>query len=206
MQFGYYGKTIHRGDFVRFNLPQIFVSVLDDWLQTTLLEGETQHGESWKAVYANSNAYRFGLSAGIAGESAWIGVMQPSTDKVGRRFPFIMALGLPPGISPVTHGAALEPVYASIEAFTRDSMQTGFEFDSLQASMGEWSLSLQLGIPGKHIPAFKATDPGNALCVRVNSAEVLATPAYNGFAAGRGAATDLVQLQYMAGDRSRWRK
>lgn len=93
-QLGYYGKTVHRGDFVRFNLPQAFVRVWDDWLQQLMIHGEN-HCQDWADIYAQAPTCRFMLSGGIAGNTPWIGLLRPSQDKVGRRFPFCLAMSLP---------------------------------------------------------------------------------------------------------------
>jgi len=92
-QLGYYGKTPHRGDFVRFNLPQAFLKVWDDWLQQVMILGEGQC-QDWAQLYTHAPAWRFVLSGGIAGNTPWIGVLRASQDKVGRRFPFCLAMSL----------------------------------------------------------------------------------------------------------------
>ena len=181
MQFGYYGKTIHRGDFVKFNLPQIFINVWDDWLQQVLHEGDVQHESDWNNIYLSSCSYRFGLSAGIAGESPWIGVMCPATDKVGRRFPFCIALSLPDGISPVAHSVALEPIYAGIQELVKQATQPEYEFDNLQSTMAEMSTSLKPDLEAfssNSAHNFKPSDPSTNLSIRTNSHATLDDPVY----------------------------
>ena len=143
--FGYYGKTIHRGDFVRYNLPQAFVSVWDDWLLQLMIKGEEKHAEQWSTLYQNSPTYRFALSPGIAGEDAWLGVAFASTDKVGRRFPFCFACALPEDMALIsgdqTGDSFIEPWYVAIEQFGREIQNEDFNFDSLQAQMAEFQES-----------------------------------------------------------------
>lgn len=181
MQFGYYGKTVHRGDFVKFNLPQTFINVWDDWLQQVLHVGEIRHAEEWSAVYNNCATYRFGLSCGVAGETTWIGVMRPATDKVGRQFPFCIALSLPANISPIAHVMALEPVYAEIQKLIGQVVLPDYDFDSLQNTMADISLAF---IPGletlSHSLAnnFIPSDPISNLSIRTNSSSVLHHPTH----------------------------
>ncbi|MEE9318997.1 MAG: type VI secretion system-associated protein TagF [Granulosicoccus sp.] len=132
---GYYGKTIHRGDFVRFNLPKTFVNVWDDWLQELLLFGEEKHGSNWSTCYADADSYRFVLSPGIAGDSAWAGIVSPSIDKVARRFPFCLSAELPGGVTPILAFSQLDGWFTKLEHLSRDLATSDYEFDNLQQSL-----------------------------------------------------------------------
>ena len=135
-QLGYFGKTRHRGDFVRFNLPQTFTKVWDDWLQQIILEGEQYHQDGWKAVYDNAPAIHFVLSAGIAGNQMWIGIVHASQDKVGRRFPFCLAMSLPEYKLPCVEASLMAPWFADASNLLRRVASSDFDFDQLQQELG----------------------------------------------------------------------
>lgn len=133
-QLGYYGKTPHRGDFVRFNLPQSFVKVWDDWLQHVIVSGEQKH-DDWALRYKSAPAYRFVLSSGIAGNDVWIGLLQPSQDKVGRRFPFCLAMSLAESTLPCVAITSLSAWFDDAEALMARVLSTDYRFDDLQTEL-----------------------------------------------------------------------
>lgn len=134
-QLGYYGKTPHRGDFVRFNLPQTFVNTWDDWLQTAIAQSESAFAADWASIYDNAPVYRFLLSAGIAGGTAWAGCMSAQRDKVGRRFPFCIAMSLPEYPAPASAIVGLNDWYGRIEQLSRRIHQKDYSFDELQPAL-----------------------------------------------------------------------
>ena len=134
-QLGYYGKTPQRGDFVRFNLPALFVKVWDDWLQQLMINGENTFDTRWPDLYHAAPSYRFALSSGIAGESAWIGVVAPGKDKVGRRFPFCLARSLPADASLLPAVHQQKAWYEDAERLVRKILTAETDFDSVQDQM-----------------------------------------------------------------------
>jgi type VI secretion system protein ImpM len=97
---GFYGKVPDLGDFVSRRLPMDFIQPWDSWLQDAITRSREQLDSEWLDVYLTSPIWRFVLSPGIAGSSAWAGVMMPSVDRVGRYFPFTIANKLDSGIDP----------------------------------------------------------------------------------------------------------
>ncbi|MCX7561324.1 type VI secretion system-associated protein TagF [Sulfitobacter sp. F26204] len=85
--FGAFGKTPALGDFFHINAPQGFVRVWDEWLQTTMMTAASAAGDEWDDQYMSSPIWRFTLAAGLAGPAKVHGVLMPSVDRVGRRFP-----------------------------------------------------------------------------------------------------------------------
>ncbi|MFT6874369.1 MAG: type VI secretion system protein ImpM [Granulosicoccus sp.] len=133
-QLGYYGKTLHRGDFVRFNLPQSFVKVWDDWLQQVMISGESQ-SQTWPDQYAQAPSYRFVLSSGIAGVTPWIGVLKASQDKVGRRFPFCLTMSLPEHELPCVSVTTKALWFDEAEALMTRVLSSEYHFDDLQGEL-----------------------------------------------------------------------
>lgn len=135
-QLGYFGKIQHRGDFVRFNLPQSFTKVWDDWLQQIILDGEQHHQSEWKSFYDNAPSQHFVLSSGIAGSQIWVGVLLPSQDKVGRRFPFCLAMSLSEHNLPCVTAARLTPWFRDAQSLLSRIKASDYEFDQLQIELG----------------------------------------------------------------------
>lgn len=133
-QLGYYGKTPHSEEFVLFNLPSSFIKVWDDWLRQVLIDGEDQN-QNWASDYAKSPAYRFVLSSGIAGNTPWVGILKPSRDKVGRRFPFCLALSLPENELPCVSASTKTPWFEEAEALLARLMDTDYNFDDLPGEL-----------------------------------------------------------------------
>ncbi len=97
---GLYGKVPLHGDFVRRGLPSSFVGPWDAWLQSGMEAARESLGDSWPAVWDDGAAWRFALPAGACGPDPVAGVMLPSADQVGRRFPLTLAALLPAGSAP----------------------------------------------------------------------------------------------------------
>ncbi|MGH6912279.1 MAG: type VI secretion system-associated protein TagF [Geminicoccales bacterium] len=91
MAAGFFGKVPTRGDFVSRSLPAGFVTPWDDWLQAGVAHSKEILGEAWLDIYLTSPAWRFALSADLAGDLAVAGALIPSVDGVGRYFPFTLA-------------------------------------------------------------------------------------------------------------------
>lgn len=88
---GFYGKLPILGDFVSRRLPRDFLNAWDRWLQSSIAASKEELGEAWLNSYLNSPIWRFVLSPGVCGSSAWAGILMPSVDKVGRYFPLTVA-------------------------------------------------------------------------------------------------------------------
>lgn len=93
--FGAFGKMPSAGDFFRLNTPGGFVRVWDGWLQQVMLDGRGAYGAGFDAHYMAAPIWRFTLPAGLAGAQKVIGVVMPSVDRVGRRFPLTLMAALP---------------------------------------------------------------------------------------------------------------
>jgi type VI secretion system protein ImpM len=97
---GIFGKVPAHGDFVRRGLPTSFVAPWDAWLQAGIACARERLGGRWEAAWDQAPAWRFLLPAGACGPDAVAGVMLPSEDMVGRRFPITLAALLPAGAAP----------------------------------------------------------------------------------------------------------
>ncbi|WP_207000311.1 type VI secretion system-associated protein TagF [Trinickia mobilis] len=98
---GFFGKVRTHGDFVSRRLAAEFVTSWDEHLQEGMLYAQETFGAQWLPIYLNAPVWCFAVGAGVCGESAWIGVLMSSVDRVGRYFPFTIA-------APVKHGEIAE--------------------------------------------------------------------------------------------------
>ena len=91
---GYFGKLPVRGDFIQRNLPNEFISLWDNWLQTVISASQKTLNDNWLNTYLVSPIWRFFIT--LENGSQYTGIMLPSVDKVGRYFPFTIATQVKP--------------------------------------------------------------------------------------------------------------
>ncbi|NVM90054.1 type VI secretion system protein ImpM [Variovorax sp. SG517] len=89
---GWFGKLPGMGDFAHRRLPETFRAVWDQWLQRGM--SRLRDRSDWTERYLEAPVWCFALGRQVAGERAWIGVLMPSVDGVGRYFPFALAMEL----------------------------------------------------------------------------------------------------------------
>ena len=141
---GLYGKVPAHGDFVRRGLPTSFVGPWDDWLQRGMAAARDRFGDHWPQAWDAAPCWRFALPAGACGPDAVAGVMLPSEDMVGRRFPITLAAILPAG------AGVPEPAwFAALEHAARAGRAGLVDADALAAA---------IPAPGEAIP-LGATPP-----------------------------------------------
>jgi len=88
---GWYGKLPALGDFAVRRLPPAFVEPWDAWLCAVLAAGREGEMAFVDAALADRISLRFVLGAGVVTRDIWVGVIVPSADRVGRRFPLTVA-------------------------------------------------------------------------------------------------------------------
>jgi type VI secretion system protein ImpM len=143
---GLFGKLPTHGDFVRRNLPNSFCDPWDAWLQRGMAAARDTLGEAWAPVWDAAPAWRFALPAGACGPDPVAGVLTPSADTVGRRFPLTAAAVLPSAVLGLWPAAW----FAALEGAVLAALQGGLDADALAAL---------LPLPESTDPA-KATEPG----------------------------------------------
>ncbi|MFT4962477.1 MAG: type VI secretion system protein ImpM [Paracoccaceae bacterium] len=146
--FGAFGKIPAVGDFFRLNAPPGFVVVWDDWIQRAMLGAQSTLGAGWNAAYMSAPIWRFSLSAGLAGPQKVMGVLMPSVDRVGRRFPLTLMATLPtPGPAQLDHFSE-ETLFVRLE---------NLALDALDDTMTRDGLAEQLA--GIQPPQFRSSTP-----------------------------------------------
>lgn len=135
--FGAFGKMPSAGDFFRLNTPGGFVRVWDAWLQQIMLDGRAEYGADFDAHYMTAPIWRFTLPAGLAGAGAVMGVMMPSVDRVGRRFPLTLMTGLPGQGAAVPYHFGETALFERLEDVALDALEDTMTKDRLAAALAD---------------------------------------------------------------------
>ena len=125
---GFYGKMLSHGDFVNRRLPRHFVDAWDRWLQSAIARGIELLPDEWLDCYLRAPIWRFALGAGVCGDIAWLGVLMPSVDKVGRHFPLTIAMAVPPSASFNETLALSDRWFGRVESLALSTLSSEFDF------------------------------------------------------------------------------
>jgi type VI secretion system protein ImpM len=129
---GWYGKLPGLGDFAMRRLPPNFVERWDAWLQAGLLE--MPHARRLADNGALAPVRRFWLKPGVVDALAWGGLLMPSTDRAGRRFPLTVAQPMPALAQAIAARRWFTSVVAAMR-FTLDNAHTLEDFEDCLAAL-----------------------------------------------------------------------
>lgn len=147
MGFGAFGKMPSVGDFFRLTPPPGFVRVWDEWLQGLLLAGQGVHGPYWDGYYMSAPIWRFTLAPGLAGAEKVIGVLMPSVDRVGRRFPLTLMAALPtPGPAGLDH-LAETALFEQLEDLALAALEDSMTQEKLSQGLAKFVVPTQRAHP-----------------------------------------------------------
>jgi type VI secretion system protein ImpM len=87
-----FGKTPRMGDFLRVGSGGAAGEALEQWVEQGLAMAEAKRGSAWPSIYAAGATYAFIFRPPRASgaKEALVGVIKPSVDSVGRRFPLVV--------------------------------------------------------------------------------------------------------------------
>ena len=96
-----FGKVPALGDFVRTSSPSEEMLAFEGWLARAMERGEERGGNAFKEAFLNGPPLGFVWSGPLEKNKRGLlgGVLLPSRDAVGRRFPIVIAAPLP--VSPL---------------------------------------------------------------------------------------------------------
>ncbi|MDR2155543.1 MAG: type VI secretion system-associated protein TagF [Burkholderiaceae bacterium] len=92
------GKLPCLGDFVWSDGPLTLRAQLDGWLFGGMHHFRLTYGDNWRLGFDHAPLWNFIVPEGAWDQGCVAGCVSPSCDRVGRRFPFIVAYGLPEGL------------------------------------------------------------------------------------------------------------
>ncbi len=132
---GWYGKIPALGDFASRRLPVPFIQAWDAWLQTSLAASQAALGSEWLSTYLSGPIWRFMLLPGACGDHAWIGVLMPSVDRVGRYFPLTIAVDVESSASAIDCLGSASEWFNAAEDAALDVLDADATLDSFEASI-----------------------------------------------------------------------
>ncbi len=88
--FGLYGKHPAFGDFLSNNLTATAEAALIPWMTEVFAAVRDGLGDEWTGVFDAAAPLRFWVGGNIFGSAPLFGVVAPSRDRVGRRFPLLL--------------------------------------------------------------------------------------------------------------------
>ena len=138
---GFYGKIPTNGDFVSRHLPRTFVEPWDQWLQEGIACSREQLGDHWLDSYLTGPIWRFALSRGVFSDNAWIGLVIPSVDRVGRYFPLTLAAPVNDSYQLLFIADNEEPWFSQAEHIALSALDQNNNLDSLNQGLEK------LGVP-----------------------------------------------------------
>lgn len=121
MGTGFAGKHPGFGDFLGQGLEPPLRAALDRWLEGALVQAAAHIGEAWAQVWDASPGFAFWIGGQVLAESGGMalrGVLVPSRDKVGRRWPFVVVQVPGPCDPPVLSGedGFAQAAFAAVQA------------------------------------------------------------------------------------------
>ncbi|KIN69984.1 Type VI secretion-associated protein, BMA A0400 family [Sulfitobacter noctilucicola] len=135
--FGAFGKMPALGDFFHINAPSGFMRVWDDWLQGAMMTGAQAGGDRWDAQYMSAPIWRFTLAPGLAGAAKVMGVLMPSVDRVGRRFPLSLMASVPDDAPASLDHLTHDETFDALEDVALAALEDGMDRDRLGELLGQ---------------------------------------------------------------------
>jgi len=133
---GWFGKLPALGDFASRRLPGEWIEAWDGWLQRELVRSRAALGDDdWLSLYLVAPVRRFWLAPGLLSRPAWLGVLMPSVDSVGRHFPFTLATALPPGRDELVDALANDDWLDAADAVARQVLDPAFDVQALEQAV-----------------------------------------------------------------------
>lgn len=100
VSIGLIGKHPGYGDFLRTGISEPVAEALGLWMDATLFSLRDDMGEAWPAFWDDAQDLRFWVGRAVFGQGRTLaGVLRPSRDRIGRRYPLVL----------VAEGVALAP-------------------------------------------------------------------------------------------------
>jgi type VI secretion system protein ImpM len=146
---GFFGKLPAHGDFVRSGLPSATMQRWDEAISHALIICRKVLEDRWRHTWLGAPIWRFALPPGMCGLEPLLGICIPSTDKVGRLFPLMIAVTCT-GATPrrmVCYGAAwLDAAEVAGRSAIADNLTSG-QLKSLIPPPPDFTVTADAGLP-----------------------------------------------------------
>ncbi len=120
---------------MRVGLGPEVVQPWDGWLQDGLHTLAETLGERWEVCYMSAPVWRFTLPPDVVGPSGLRGVMMPSVDRVGRKFPLTLA-GATTEMGLASHLAA-DGIFGELEDLVLSALEDDMTVEALKEGLGQ---------------------------------------------------------------------
>ena len=168
--FGFYGKLPINGDFIQRNLPSHFVHVWDQWVLEGLAACQQKYQDQWLDHYLTSPIWRFYLAPGTIDEKAYVGVIAPSVDSVGRYFPMSIVASLEPNVTPSFLSQSYQDFFTELEdIFLKYLHSEGAQVDGFIAELHVIGSKLEALISQESIDSLPDSYGGHRFKLRDQS-------------------------------------
>lgn len=157
---GFFGKLPSRGDFVSRALSRRFIDPWDRWLQRVMEAVDPHLWPSADGLDRLIPGCRFAFTAGVCGPDALAGLLVPSFDRVGRRFPLTVAVTLPGASALAGLPSALDAWFSALDSLVGACMTEEMDFDSFQEELADFDTPVLPPGPPPH-------GPGEGIAVNV---------------------------------------
>ena len=135
---GWFGKMPALGDFASRRLPDVWIAGWDAWLQHELVSArDALSDDAWLSLYLVAPVRRFWLAPGLLTPQAWLGVLMPSVDSVGRHFPFTLATPLRNGHAELVDALANDDWLDLADALARQALDPSFDVAALEQAIAQ---------------------------------------------------------------------
>lgn len=151
---GVYGKLPYHGDFIHRHLPIKTIEIWDKWLQHFMSTTKKELHERWLEMYLNGPIWRFAFSEGVIDEHAWLGVLLPSVDKVGRYFPMTVLTQIPNTVNVFEFFFLQSKWYESVEMYLLDALENEQDVDFVFKDIKQYPINYETTYQ-KNTPAIR---------------------------------------------------
>ncbi|MCB1956981.1 MAG: type VI secretion system-associated protein TagF [Rhodocyclaceae bacterium] len=132
---GWYGKLPATGDFVSRRLSPEFVTAWDAFLGDAIAGSKALLGEAWLEHYLASPIWQFVAFPPVCGAGAWVGLMMPSVDRVGRYFPLTICSRLATVPDTLEEADALLDWLSTLEGAALGALNPEATIDDFEAAL-----------------------------------------------------------------------
>jgi len=148
---GWHGKLPSLGDFASRRLDPAFIEAWDGWLAAGLLALREADAAGWLDAYLASPSWRFlllpGVLPGEPGREGWAGVLMPSVDRVGRYFPFTIALPIGDAPASTQQMDSLWHWLGRLDELAADALQEDWTVERLEDELARMAVPALAALP-----------------------------------------------------------
>jgi type VI secretion system protein ImpM len=134
---GFFGKLPGAGDFVVRGFDRPLVAALTSWTDMLVSHLKLGAGDEWTAVFDRLQPVAWVAGAGVCGAAPFAGLIRPSMDRVGRRYPLIVGLSLPPDARVAPTASAGQGWFDYLDGLVYDAWSPGLGAEALAAALAE---------------------------------------------------------------------